>query len=193
MERDSQRCFGTGKKFYEKYHDEEWGIPIHDDRHLFEMLCLEGAQAGLSWETILKRREGYRRLFHQFHPKIIAKMTDGELEEILKDSSIIRNRRKVFSVRENARVVLNIQLEFGSFDAYLWEFVNNNPITNYFETIDQVPAHSPISNNLSKDLKKRGMLFVGSTIIYAFMQAVGMVNDHLIKCPCREKLCIEKI
>jgi DNA-3-methyladenine glycosylase I len=192
MERDSQRCFGTGKELYEKYHDDEWGIPIHDDRRLFEMLCLEGAQAGLSWETILKRREGYRRLFHQFKPESVAEMTDSELEEVLKDPAIIRNRRKVLSVRENAHVVLELQTEFGSFDTYLWKFVNDTPIVNHFETIDQVPCHSPISNELSKDLKKRGMSFVGTTIMYAFMQAVGMVNDHLIKCPCRVQSVIGK-
>lgn len=185
MESEKERCFGTGKEFCEKYHDEEWGIPVHDDRHLFEMLCLEGAQAGLSWETILKRREGYRRLFHQFKPEIVAKMTDSELEEVLKDPAIIRNRLKVFSVRENAKVVLKIQEEFGSLDLYLWRFVNDAPIINHFERIDEVPCHSTTSNELSKDLKRRGMLFVGTTIIYAFMQAVGMVNDHLIKCPCR--------
>lgn len=183
MESKNQRCFGTGKEFYEKYHDHEWGIPVHDDRRLFEMLSLEGAQAGLSWETILKRRDGYRRLFHQFKPEIVAEMTDSELEEVLKDPAIIRNRRKVFSVRENARIVLKIQVEFGSFDAFLWNFVNDTPIVNHFATIDQVPSHSPISNELSKELKKRGMLFVGKTIIYAFMQAVGMVNDHLVTCP----------
>lgn len=185
MENKNQRCFGTGKEFYEKYHDEEWGIPVHDDQHLFEMLCLEGAQAGLSWETVLKRREGYRRLFHQFKPDAVARMTDKELEEALKDPSIIRNRRKVFSTRDNARVVLKIQEEFGSFDAYLWKFVNHMPIINHFETFKEVPAYSTISDELSKDLKRRGMLFVGTTIIYAFMQAVGMVNDHLITCPCR--------
>lgn len=188
MESENQRCFGTGKEFYEKYHDNEWGIPVHDDQRLFEMLCLEGAQAGLSWEMVLKRREGYRRLFHQFKPEIVAKMTDGELEEVLKDPAIIRNRRKVFSVRENAKVVLEIQVAFGSFDSFLWSFVNNVPIMNHFETIDQVPPHSTISNELSKDLKKRGMFFVGTTIVYAFMQAIGMVNDHLMKCPCRVKL-----
>lgn len=185
MESEKKRCFGTGKEFYEKYHDEEWGIPVHDDQRLFEMLCLEGAQAGLSWETILKRRKGYRSLFHQFKPEIVAKMTDRELEEVLKDPAIIRNRLKVFSVRENARAVLKIQEEFGSFDAYLWKFVNGMPILNHFKTMDEVPSYSPISNELSKDLKKRGLLFVGTTIIYAFMQAVGMVNDHLVKCPCR--------
>ena len=183
MESDDKRCFGTGKEFYEKYHDEEWGIPVHDDRYLFEMFCLEGAQAGLSWEIILKRREGYRRLFHQFKPYIVARMTDNELEEVLKKPAVIRNRRKVFSVRENARVVLKIQEEFGSFDTYLWRFVNHKPIVNHFETREEIPSHSAISNELSQDLKRRGMLFVGTTIIYAFMQAVGMVNDHLIQCP----------
>lgn len=187
MESESQRCFGTGKGFYERYHDEEWGIPVHDDRHLFEMLCLEGAQAGLSWEMILKRREGYRRLFHQFYPEIVARMTDSELAEVLKDSAIIRNRLKVFSVRENAKVVLKIQEDFNSFDAYLWKFVDDTPIVSQWETIDQVPSSSTISNNLAKDLKRRGMFFVGTTTMYAFIQAVGMVNDHLIKCPCRVK------
>jgi DNA-3-methyladenine glycosylase I len=185
MRSKNQRCFGTGKEFYEKYHDEEWGIPVHDDRLLFEMLCLEGAQAGLSWETILKRREGYRSLFHHFDPKIVAKMTDSELEEALKNPAIIRNRRKVFSVRENATVVLRIQEEFGSFDAYLWKFVNYEPIIHHFETSEEVPSHSTTSDELSKDLKRRGMVFVGTTIIYAFMQAVGLVNDHLNTCPCR--------
>jgi DNA-3-methyladenine glycosylase I len=187
MENHDRRCFGTGKKFYETYHDEEWGIPVHDDQHLFEMLCLEGAQAGLSWETILKRRNGYQTLFHEFKPAVVAKMTDGNLEVLLKNPAIIRNRRKVFSVRDNARVVLKIQKEFGSLDVYLWSFVNYQPIINHFAKIEDVPAHSPISDSLSKDLKKRGMLFVGTTIIYAFMQAIGMVNDHLITCPSRLK------
>lgn len=184
MDRDNHRCFGTGKEFYEKYHDEEWGIPVHDDQHLFEMLCLEGAQAGLSWETILKRREGYRHSFYQFKPETVASMKDSELEELLKDPAIIRNRRKVFSVRGNARILLKIQEEFGTFDTYLWKFVNHEPIINRFEKIEEVPSHSSISDELSKDLKKRGMSFVGTTIIYAFMQAVGMVNDHLKTCPC---------
>ncbi len=184
MRSDNQRCFGTGKEFYEKYHDEEWGVPVHDDRLLFEMLCLEGAQAGLSWETILKRRDGYRYLFHLFEPEIVAKMTDNELEKLLKDPRIIRNRQKVFSVRKNAKVVLKIQEEFGSLNAYLWSFVDNKPIINHFEKIDEIPSSSAISHELSKDLKRRGMSFVGTTIIYAFMQAVGIVNDHLIKCPC---------
>ncbi|MEM1283062.1 MAG: DNA-3-methyladenine glycosylase I [Chlamydiota bacterium] len=185
MNSETFRCFGTGKKFYEEYHDHEWGVPVHDDRHLFEMLSLEGAQAGLNWETILKRREGYRRLFHNFEPKIVAKMTDKQLEKLLKDPAIIRNRLKVFSVRTNAKVFLEIQKEFGSFDSYLWKFVDDKPILNKWKTIKQVPAHTQLSDKLSKDLKKRGMSFVGTTIMYAFMQAVGMVNDHLIDCPFR--------
>ena len=152
---------------------------------LFEFLILEGAQAGLSWETILKRREGYRRLFHHFEPIIVARMTDNELEELLRDPAIIRNRRKVFSVRENARIFLKIQEEFDTFDTYLWGFVNHQPIINHWKKIEDIPSHSGISDELSKDLKRRGMSFVGTTIIYAFMQAVGIVNDHLIKCPCR--------
>ena len=187
MEKNNQRCFGNeaGKEFYAEYHDREWGVPVHDDRHLFEMLCLEGAQAGLSWETILKRREGYQRLFHNFKPTIVAKMTDSELEELLKDPAIIRNRRKVFSVRENAKVFLRIQKEFGAFDSYLWKFVNHQPIINHWKKKEDVPSNSDISNELSKDLKRRGMSFIGTTIIYAFMQAVGMVNDHLVNCPYR--------
>jgi len=187
MEKNGQRCFGNGpgKELYAAYHDLEWGVPVHDDRHLFEMLCLEGAQAGLSWETVLKRRDGYLRLFHQFEPALVAEMTDSSLEKILQDPAIIRNRLKVFSVRENARRVLSIQEEFGTFDAYLWRFVNHLPVINHWEKLSEVPASSDISDALAKDVKKRGMSFVGTTIMYAFMQAVGMVNDHLICCPVR--------
>lgn len=182
-----QRCFGNepGKEFYADYHDNEWGVPVHDDRHLFEMLCLEGAQAGLSWETVLKKRDDYRRLFHNFQPTVVAKMSDQELEQLLKNPAIIRNRLKVLSVRENARVFLKIQDEFGTFDSYLWAYVNHKPVLNHWKTMDEVPSCSEISDALSKDLKKRGMKFVGTTIIYAFMQAVGMVNDHLVSCPFR--------
>lgn len=184
-----RRCFGDqpGKEFYAEYHDNEWGIPVHDDTHLFEMLILEGAQAGLSWETILKRRPAYRRLFHRFNPVKVAKMTDEELEMILKDDSIIRNRLKVFAARQNAKVFLEIQKEFGSFDSYLWSFVKNKPIKNKWKSFNEVPVTTPESDALSKDLKKRGMTFVGSTIIYAFMQAVGLVDDHLVHCWCRKK------
>lgn len=187
MEENKKRCFGNDpeKGFYAKYHDEEWGIPVHEDRHLFEMLVLEGAQAGLSWETVLKKREGYRQLFHNFEPQMVASMTDKELEEITNNSNVIRNRRKIFSARQNAIVFLSLQKEFGSFDAYVWKFVEGQPIVNHWKRLEEVPCHSTVSIALSKDLKKRGMTFVGPTIIYAFMQAVGLVNDHLVSCPCR--------
>ncbi len=178
------RCFGgqPGKEFYAEYHDHEWGKPVHDDRHLFEMLILEGAQAGLSWETILKRREGYRKAFHNFNPAKVAAMSDKELEALLKDEKIIRNRLKVFAARQNAQVFLKIQQEFGSFDRYVWNFVKGKPIVKHRKSFKDVPPTTPESDALSKDLKKRGMTFVGSTIIYAFMQAVGLVNDHLADC-----------
>ena len=178
------RCFGNkpGQTIYAQYHDEEWGIPVHDDRHLFEMLVLEGAQAGLSWETILKRREAYRLAFHHFDPVKVAAMTDQELMKLCEDASIIRNRLKIFAARQNAQIFLQIQKEFGSFDAYLWRFVNGVPIQNHWQNFKETPVTSPESDALSKDLKKRGMKFVGSTILYAFMQAVGMVNDHPVSC-----------
>jgi DNA-3-methyladenine glycosylase I len=181
---NKKRCFGhePGKEFYADYHDTEWGIPIHDDRHLFEMLILEGAQAGLSWETILKRREGYRKAFHHFDPKKVAAMTDPALEQLLQDPGIIRNRLKIWGARQNARVFLEIQNKFGSFDRYLWQFVNGTPIRGRWKTLKEIPPKTKESDALSKDLKKRGMTFVGSTIIYAFMQAVGLVNDHIADC-----------
>jgi DNA-3-methyladenine glycosylase I len=181
---DRVRCFGNGvgKDFYARYHDEEWGVPVHDDRLLFEMLILEGAQAGLSWETILKRREGYRQAFHGFDPEKVAIMTDAQLELLLQNPAIIRNRLKVYGTRQNAQVFLTIQQEWGSFDAYVWRFVGGQPLRNPWASFAEVPVKTPHSDALSKDLKKRGMTFVGSTIIYAFMQAVGMVNDHLTSC-----------
>lgn len=188
MERNKKRCFGEGKPFYAEYHDFEWGVPIHDDRSLFEMISLEGAQAGLSWETVLKKRKNYRLLFHNFVPSLAAAMTDDELETILKDPGIIRNRLKIFSVRQNAQTVVKIGQKFGSFDTYLWEFVNNCPIVNHWSSIAEIPSRTPVSDALSKDLKTWGMAFVGTTIIYSFMQAVGMVNDHLIGCPCKAAL-----
>lgn len=182
-----KRCFGgeANKAFYARYHDEQWGKPEHDDRHLFEMLILEGAQAGLSWETILKKRAGYQEAFHQFDPLKVAAMTDDELEERLLNPAIVRNRLKVFAARKNAIAFLKIQKEFGSFDSYLWQFVDGRPIVNHWEEFKEVPVTTPVSDALSKDLKKRGMTFVGSTIMYAFMQAVGMVDDHLADCWCR--------
>jgi DNA-3-methyladenine glycosylase I len=184
-----KRCFGDapGKEFYAEYHDHEWGIPSHDDQHLFEMLILEGAQAGLSWETVLKKREGYRKAFHNFNPVKVAAMTDRALEALRENTAIIRNRLKIYATRQNAKVFLNIQKEFGSFDRYLWRFVNGKPIKNKWKSFKEVPAKTTISDALSKDLKKRGMTFVGSTIIYAYMQAIGMVNDHMIKCWCYKR------
>lgn len=179
-----KRCFGgePGKEFYAKYHDEEWGVPSHDDQHLFELLILEGAQAGLSWETILKRREGYRRAFHNFNPAKVAAMSDDTLEALRNNPDIIRNRLKIYATRKNARVFLDIQKEYGTFATYLWAFVKDQPIINQQQTFQDVPATTAISDALSKDLKKRGMTFVGSTIIYAYCQAIGMVNDHLTDC-----------
>ncbi len=180
----NKRCFGDkpGQDFYANYHDNEWGIPAHDDQHLFEMLILEGAQAGLSWETVLKKRAGYRAAFNDFEVAKVAAMTDAELETLRENPAIIRNRLKIYATRTNARVFGAIQREFGSFDAYVWAFVNHAPIINHWEKLADVPVTTPISDALSKDLKKRGMTFVGSTIMYAYMQAVGMVNDHLVDC-----------
>ncbi len=168
------------------YHDNEWGKPIHDDRLLFEFLILEGAQAGLSWSTILKRRENYRLIFDQFDAQKIARYSDKKIEKILVDDRIIRNRLKIQSVVSNAKAFLATQKQFGSFDQYLWQFVDGKPKMNHWRTHQQIPASTIISEKLSNDLKKRGFNFVGSTICYAFMQAVGMVNDHLVDCFYRQ-------
>ncbi|STX52430.1 3-methyladenine DNA glycosylase [Legionella busanensis] len=170
------------KPDYQLYHDTEWGVPVHNDHKHFEMLVLEGAQAGLSWYTILKRREGYRRAFKNFDPVEVACMRDDALEEILATGDIIRNRLKVFSVRKNATVFITIQKEFKSFDTYVWSYMGNKPKINRPQTLNDIPAHTIESDALSKDLKKRGMSFVGSTIMYAYMQAVGIVNDHVQDC-----------
>lgn len=167
---------------YRKYHDEEWGVPVHHDFRLFEMLILEGAQAGLSWEIILKKREGYKKAFKNFDVNAVANMTDAELEELMQNPGIIRNRLKIYSARKNAVAFLSIQEEFGSFDKYIWSFVNNEPTINGWDSISQIPTRTDISDKISKDLKKRGMSFVGSTIIYSYMQAVGLVNDHTSDC-----------
>lgn len=178
------RCdwVGRGKPHYEVYHDEEWGVPVHDDLRHFEMLILEGAQAGLSWETILKRRKGYYQAFKGFDPLAVSQMSDDELEALRLDPGIIRNRLKIYSARNNAIVFLSIQKEFGSFDAYVWQFVGGKPKINRPKTLQDLPSSSPESDALSKDLKKRGMRFVGSTIMYAYLQATGLVNDHLCSC-----------
>ena len=167
---------------YQNYHDKEWGVPVHDDRNHFEMLILEGSQAGLSWETVLRKREAYRKAFKGFDPKKVARMTDDELEKQLKNPKIIRNRLKVFAARKNAKVFLEIQKEFGSFSAYIWQFVGEKPIDGKRKTIKVVPVKTAESDALSKDLKKRGMSFVGSIIMYSHMQATGLVNDHTIDC-----------
>jgi DNA-3-methyladenine glycosylase I len=164
------------------YHDLEWGVPLHDDRALFELLTLEGAQAGLSWRTILARRDEYRRAYHGFDIKRVAGMRDSALEKLLTSSGIIRNRLKVYSVRDNARVTLDVIAEHGSLDAYLWSFAGGKPLVNRWTESRQVPATTALSDQMSKALAKRGFRFVGSTICYAFMQATGMVNDHLVTC-----------
>ncbi len=185
------RCtwVGTDKPHYEKYHDEEWGVSVYDDRKLFEFLILESAQAGLNWETILKRRTGYKKAFCNFDPKKVSKLSDHQLEKLLLNPEIIRNRLKVFSTRKNALVFLEIQKEFGSFSNYLWAFVNNRKVINKWKNLADAPTESKESQAISKDLKKRGMTFVGSTIIYAYMQAVGLVNDHVTECHCYKRCC----
>lgn len=178
------RCpwVGQNKPYYELYHDTEWGVPVHDDRKHFEMLILEGAQAGLSWETILKRREAYREAFLQFDPIAVANLNDAYLETLLNNPNIIRNRLKIYSARQNAQVFIKIQEEYGSFDAYVWQFVDGKPQMKHPKSLKDVPTQTKESKLLSNDLKKRGMNFVGSTIMYAYMQAVGMVNDHIQGC-----------
>ncbi|MDW7671417.1 MAG: DNA-3-methyladenine glycosylase I [Bacillota bacterium] len=164
------------------YHDKEWGIPVHDERKHFEMLVLEGAQAGLSWATILNRREAYRKAFDHFDPEKVARYDEAKIQSLLADSTIIRNGLKIRSAVKNARIFLEIQREYGSFDNYLWGFVEHKPIINHFQTIGEIPAQTELSSRISKALKKRGMSFVGPTIVYAHMQAIGMVNDHLTNC-----------
>ena len=177
-----KRCTWATKEIFHPYHDEEWGVPVHDDRKLFEMLVLEGAQAGLSWETILKKREAYREAFFNFDPKVCSELTDDYLESQLENAGIIRNRLKVFSVRKNAIAFLEIQKAYGSFDAYVWDFVDGKPLVNNIESAEDIPVSTDVSDAIAKDLKKRGMGFVGTTIMYAYMQAVGMVNDHEVGC-----------
>jgi DNA-3-methyladenine glycosylase I len=167
---------------YRRYHDKEWGVPVHDDRRHFEFLILEGAQAGLSWETILKRREGYRKAFAGFDPVKVARFTPKKVEALLQDTGIIRNRFKVTSTVTNARLFLAVQREFGSFDAYIWRFVGGKPIVNRFTALRQIPPRTKESDVLSDDLYRRGFKFVGSVIMYAHMQACGLVNDHLVDC-----------
>jgi len=169
----------------QEYHDKEWGVPSHDDRHLFEMLTLESAQAGLSWSTILNKRKGYRKAFDNFDVKKVAKYSKAKIAKLLKNPEIVRNRLKVNSVVTNANAILVIRKEFGSFDRYIWQFVGNKPKINRWRSMSQVPVNTVESDNMSKDLKSRGFRFIGTTICYSFMQATGMVNDHLVGCSAR--------
>lgn len=179
-----KRCMWvrTKEPLYVEYHDKEWGVPVYDDRILFEMLCLEGAQAGLSWWTILQKRENYRNAFDQFEAEKIVQYTDEKLQSLIENPGIIRNKMKIHSVVTNAKAFLKIQQEHGSFSSYIWSFVDNNPIINNWETAKDVPASNEISDKMSKQLKRDGFKFVGSTICYSYMQAVGMVNDHTLEC-----------
>jgi DNA-3-methyladenine glycosylase I len=170
------------------YHDHEWGFPSHDDRYLFEMLILEGAQAGLSWATILNRRDGYRRAFADFDPKKVAAFTDGRLEKLLENPGIIRNRLKVYGVRTNANAYLRVQAEFGSFATYLWNWVDGIPVVHHPRSLADRHATTELSDRISKDLKRRGFTFVGSTIVYSLLQAAGVVDDHLVGCPAKLRL-----
>ena len=180
-----KRCgWSSDKDLYIQYHDTEWGVPVYDDQVLFEMLCLEGAQAGLSWWTILQKREHYKKVFDDFEAEKIIHYTEDKLASLMEDKGIVRNKRKIQSVVTNAEAFLRIQKEYGSFSSYIWNFVGGNPIINHWETLQDVPASTEISDKMSKQLKKDGFKFVGTTICYSFMQAVGMVNDHILECFC---------
>lgn len=186
-----ERCGWCGTDpLYIAYHDTEWGVPVRDDQTLFEFLILEGAQAGLAWITVLRKREGYRKLFDGFDAQRIARYSDSKLDRILGDPRIIRNRLKVYGARQNARAFLEVQEEFGAFANYMWDFVEGRPIRNTWASMQEVPASTPLSDTISKDMKRRGFTFVGTTILYAHMQATGMVNDHIITC-FRHRECSE--
>lgn len=187
MNKTLYRCgWCNSSTLYQKYHDEEWGVPVYDDATLFEFLLLETFQAGLSWSTILNKRDNFRKAFDTFDYKKIARYSDDKIQELLQDAGIIRNKLKVYSAVTNAQNFITIQEEFGSFSQYIWAFVDQKPIDNYPKTLKEVPATSPLSDAISKDLKKRGFKFVGSTVIYAHMQATGMVNDHVADCWTRK-------
>jgi DNA-3-methyladenine glycosylase I len=189
-----RRCpWCEGSETYRRYHDEEWGVPVHDDRRLFEFLVLEGAQAGLSWSTILAKRDNYRRAFARFDPKKVARFGARDVRLLLANAGIVRNRLKIEAAISNARAFLAIQREFGSFDAYLWRCVGARALQSRRRSMKDVPARTAVSDALAKDLKRRGFRFVGSTIVYAFMQAVGMVNDHLVTCYRRAQLSGAKL
>ena len=182
------RCSWAASELNVTYHDEEWGVPVHDDRRLFEFLILEGAQAGLSWTTILKKRENYRKAFDEFRPEKIARYGARDVRRLLRNEGIVRNRLKIAATITNAKSFLAVQKEFGTFDAYLWSFVGGKPIQNHWRKLADVPARTAESDAMSRDLLRRGFKFVGSTICYALMQATGMVNDHLVTCPRHAEL-----
>jgi DNA-3-methyladenine glycosylase I len=179
---DRERCSWATTDLYKEYHDKEWGIPVHDDRKLFEMLILEGMQAGLSWLTILNKRTAFREAFDQFDYQKIALYDEAKVEELMQNAKIVRNRLKIRSAIINAGQFIKVREEYGSFDAFIWSYVNHKPIHNHFRSIAELPATTPLSDKISKDLKKRGFKFVGSTIVYAYMQSIGMVNDHMKGC-----------
>jgi DNA-3-methyladenine glycosylase I len=186
---DERRCpWCLRSEIYRRYHDEEWGVPVHDDRKLFEFLTLEGAQAGLSWSTILAKRENYRKAFARFDPEKVARFGARDAELLMRDPGIVRNRLKIESTIGNARAFLEVRREFGTFDAYLWGFVNGRPLRSRRRSMKEVPDRTAVSDAISRDLERRGFRFVGSTIVYAFMQAVGVVNDHLTSCFRRGRL-----
>lgn len=179
----NKRCeWGDSSEIYRKYHDEEWGVPVFDDQKLFEFLVLESAQAGLSWITILKRREGYRKAFANFNPSVVATYDQTKVEELMQDTGIIRNRRKIEATVSNAGAFLKVQEEFGSFSQYIWNFVGGRPIVNHFDKLSEIPAKTELSESISKDMKKRGFKFLGPTVIYSHLQATGLFNDHLVYC-----------
>jgi DNA-3-methyladenine glycosylase I len=182
MDKQLQRCWKTDNPLYIKYHDTEWGVPLHDDNKLFEFLVLDGFQAGLSWWIILKKRDAFRKSFDYFDPKKVAKYTNNDVEHLMKDGNIVRNKSKILASVNNARCFLEVQREFGCFDTYIWRFVQGRAIQNSFVQLSDLPAETDESKAMSKDLKKRGFQFVGPTICYAFMQAAGLVNDHLVTC-----------
>jgi len=192
--KQKKRCEWCGEDgLYQKYHDEEWGVPNYDDQHLFEMQILEGAQAGLSWITILKKREGYRKAFDNFDVKKISRYTQNKIDKLVQNPEIVRNRLKINSVVTNAKLYLEIKKEYGSFSDYIWQFVGGVPIKNKWKTLKDIPVTTAESDAMSKDLKKRGFKFIGSTICYAYMQSTGMVNDHVISCYRYRQIKAEKI
>ncbi len=188
------RCEWCQKdELYRNYHDQEWGVPVYDDRVLFEFLILEGVQAGLSWHTVLKKRENYRKAYDDFDPEKVAAYDEQKVAELLQNEGLVRNRLKIAASITNAQRFLEVQKEFGSFSNYIWSFVNHQPTINHFESLKDLPATTPLSDKISKDLKKRGFKFVGSTIVYAHMQATGMVNDHVVSCFRHQEVVSEKL